>query len=51
MGSGDNRLLGTWKLHSCTFVDAETGKQSNPLGVLRLPRFGGGLISGVSTSS
>jgi len=33
MGSGDNRLLGTWKLHSCTFVDAETGKQSNPLGV------------------
>jgi len=31
MGSGDNRLLGTWKLQSCIFVGAETGKQSNPL--------------------
>jgi len=31
MGSGDNRLLGTWKLQSCIFVGAETGKQSNLL--------------------
>ena len=33
MGFGHNRLLGTWKLKSCTFEDAETGKQSNPLGI------------------
>ena len=33
MGPGDNRLLGTWKLVSCTRVDAETGKQSHPFGL------------------
>jgi hypothetical protein len=25
--------LGTWKLQSCIFVDAETGRQSNPLAI------------------
>jgi len=32
MGPGHNQFLGTWKLRSFTRVDAETGKQSNPLG-------------------
>ena len=31
MGSGDNRLLHTWKLRSWTFVDAKTAEQSNSL--------------------
>jgi len=33
MGPSHNRLLGSWKLRSLTRVDAETGKQSNPLGI------------------
>ena len=33
MGCGGNPVLGTWKLRSYTREDAETGEQSNPLGV------------------
>ena len=33
MGPGHNPLLGTWKLRSLTWVDAETGKQSTSFGI------------------
>ena len=33
MGPGHTPLLGTWKLRSLTWVDAETGKQSTPFGI------------------
>jgi hypothetical protein len=33
VGPHHNPLLGTWKLRSMTWVDAESGRQTNPLGM------------------